>query len=82
LEIVHIIKRLQIDNNRTDYQYIGKYQQVLVDKKRMLSVFVKVKVHKEQKDFFWNDAFFATEDEARKKADELYKVATEQSQIL
>ena len=87
MEIVHVITRKKIDDNTTDYNYIGKYQQILFDREKKLSVYVKVKVYKEQdeqdkqKELFWNDAFFSSAKEAQEKAEEFLKITNRKRYI-
>jgi formylmethanofuran dehydrogenase subunit E len=87
MEIVQVITREGTNNNTIDYHDNGKYQQILYDRKNNFSVFVKVKVYKEQNEqdkkdeLYWNAAFFSSADEARKKAEELHKIAKQQSRM-
>ena len=81
METAHVITRKE-DATGTEYEYIGKYKQVLFDKKRAFTVHVKVPFTrlepKLQDGILWDNSFVSSPEEAKKKIEELYKKSKEQ----
>jgi len=80
METAHVITRKECGKGKNKvYEYIGKYKQVLFDKKRAFTVHVKVpftRLEPELQDgILWDNAFVSSLKEAKKKIEELYKEA-------